>query len=484
MEDKDLQQENKKLKSKNEQLQSKLDAIEKSKQRKSKVQLCLGRIGLGFVLGAGLKSSMHQLYKELPNQVKKNTLADVTTHVIWRITRIGLFGALIALIPTLLLWQQNKLLGVQNQKLEDQTKLFEKQNEKIDNQIQLEESNRRGALIVMMSNIMDKVDDELTNDWNDDKKRNLSPQLIGRISALSQSFRPYRFWQDSSLIEKPLSPERGQLLLALANSAFDSLAYVNIYRNATFEDSYLHGANLHGANLSGANLREADLLRADLRGAILRGTDLSRVSFIAADLSGANLSKANLSGANLSKVNLSKADLSGANLVKANFRGANLSGANLSKANLYEANLSRMISVGADFRGARFNIKNIKDPKDPDLSRSQMDKTDLSGVDLSRANLSGVSFIKADLSGANLSGADLRESYLNITVLSGADLSGAYLKKAKVKNKNWLEKTEVLDLDLILAKYEVDTTLQKDHWMHYYLIKEKPKEGGARNGGR
>lgn len=90
--DKQLEQENKELQSKVEQLQSKLDAIEKSNQRKSKFQLWLGRVGLGFLLGSGLKSSMRQLYSELPDNVQRDTVADVTTNVIWRITRIGLFG--------------------------------------------------------------------------------------------------------------------------------------------------------------------------------------------------------------------------------------------------------------------------------------------------------------------------------------------------------------------------------------------------------
>ena len=106
----------------------------------------------------------------------------------------------------------------------------------------------------MMSNIMDKVDEELTKDWNGDKKRNLSPQLIGRIAALSQSFRPYRFWQDSMLIEKPFSPERGQLLLALIKSELDTMTYKRIYDETTFDQAYLDGARLITPYLNMAKL--------------------------------------------------------------------------------------------------------------------------------------------------------------------------------------------------------------------------------------
>ena len=35
---------------------------------------------------------MRQLYSELPDKIKKDTLADVSTHVIWRLTRLGIFG--------------------------------------------------------------------------------------------------------------------------------------------------------------------------------------------------------------------------------------------------------------------------------------------------------------------------------------------------------------------------------------------------------
>ena len=242
---------------------------------------------------------MRQLYSELPANVQKETVADITTHVIWRFTRIGILGLLIALIPTILLWQQN-------QKIEEQTKLFENQNEKIDAQIQLEESSQRGNLIVLMSNIMDKVDDELTRDWNNDEKRNISPQLIGRIAALSYSFRPYRFWQDSSLIEKPLSPERGQLLLALVKSDLDTLTYQNIYKKATFEHAYLENANLTGAHL---------------KNAVLNGVNLK-----GAGLTGTNMWNANLQNANLSDIHLMDANLQSAKLWNAKLLTANLTG--------------------------------------------------------------------------------------------------------------------------------------------------------------
>ncbi len=394
----------KKLAEEVQRLQAKLDAIEQSNQRKSKFQLWLGKIGLGFLLGAGLKSSMQQLYAELPAKVKRDTLADVTANVIWRFTRIGLLAILVALIPTILLWQQN-------QKIDEQTKLFQKQNDKIDSQIQLEESSRRGNLIVMMSNIMDKVDDELKEREKQDSSRALSKQLIGRIAALSYAFRPYRFWQGNSLIDKPLSPERGQLLLALLNSDLDSLTYGNIYAKATFSN-----ANLRGANLSNANLNNADL-----------GNTI---------LSNANLSNADLRGADLILAYLSNADL----------RGANLNGADL---------------IYIDYTSNRVALDNI------DLSRVNLNNTDLSnvslrGVDLSNVKLSNVDLIDADLRGANLNNTDL----------SYADFQDTKIieKEWLTKLKEW----NVKGREQITGLYKIDTIPQKDEYgMEYYLIKPK-----------
>ena len=212
-----------------------------------------------------------------------------------------LFLAFAGLLGSVLLYNQNELLEKQNEKIDTQ-------NLKIDSQIQLEESSRRGNLIVMMSNVMDKVDEELTRDWNNDEVRNLSPQLIGRIVALSYSFRPYRFWQDSMLIEKPLSPERGQLLLALVNSDLDSLTYRNIYEKATFGQAYLENAILWDADLRGVDLRDADLRDADLRDADLRDTDLRDAKLREVDLRDANLRKIDLTHANLNNTKIFEKD--------------------------------------------------------------------------------------------------------------------------------------------------------------------------------
>lgn len=350
-----LEQENKELKSKIEELQSRLNQIEQSQQQKTKFQLWLGRVGLGFLLGSGLKSSMRELYSQLPGNVKRNTLADVTTNVIWRVTRIGLFGLLIALIPIFLLWKQNQLFERQNEKMEEQTKLFEKQNEKIDNQIHLEESNRRGNLIVMISNVMDKVDEELKEDWNNDGVRNLSPQLIGRITGLSQSFRPYLFWQDSILSTHPLSPERGQLLAVLGNSKLALSTYDEIYENVTFEAAYLEDVVM-----TNGNYKKAYLSESNMKYAYLRNADFTQATLSYSDLSEGYLVDTKLKGADLNQTDLTNTVLIGADLRSSDLREAILKGVDLREALLNDVKVQEINWID---KLSNWNVKGIEEIK-------------------------------------------------------------------------------------------------------------------------
>ena len=383
--------------------------------------------GAAMLVGSDLISAFKLFLEELPTPSKETT-ANLSGHLVYRFTRLGVLGFLLALIPVVLLWQQNQLLQSQNElftfqntRVDEQTKLLENQNDKIDSQIQLEESNRRGALIVMMSNIMDKVDDELTDDWNGDGKRNLSPQLIGRIAALSQSFRPYRFWQDSTLIEKPLSPERGQLFLALIKSNLDPSTIQSIYTYTTFENAYLEGANLEKVNLSKANLMGSNLIRA-------------------------NLVNANLENVDLSRADLRKANLGRANLIKANLSGVNLMGSNLRGANMEEANL-----VGVNLRKS----------------------------DLRKVNLINVILVDGFLFGKN----DLDENYLVGPNFDKADYLEVDLQDAQVLSTNWINDLKVIrGKSKLKNKWMVDTTRRKDVKGGYYIIK-KNKRGDPRNKG-
>jgi uncharacterized protein YjbI with pentapeptide repeats len=246
---------------------------------------------------------------------------------------VGLAG----ILGTIMLYNQNKLLTRQNE-------LLIQQNFRLDQQTYLQEAERRSSLISLMSDILDVMNDELREDQGVKGVRDVSPQLIGRIIALSNSLRPYRYLGSDSLVGRELSPERGYLLLAIVSSEIDKKSLQRIYKSADFSfadlkkaelsGEYLAGVELEGAELEGAHLDEADLsnanlseasltdavfARASLRDARLRHSDMRRAYFHSADLSGANLGEADLRRANftnaqMTNIRLGRADLSGANL--------------------------------------------------------------------------------------------------------------------------------------------------------------------------
>ena len=125
-------------------------------------------------------------------------------------------------------------------------------------------------------------------DFDLQNQDSLSDETINRIASLSHSFKPYYYMDGDTLIGIPLSPERGQLLIALSGNDLKEKDIEKTLDRSKFINSDLKGANLKGADLRGADLIGSNLIHASLEGADLRGADLRRT-----DLTRANLSKAN-----------------------------------------------------------------------------------------------------------------------------------------------------------------------------------------------
>jgi uncharacterized protein YjbI with pentapeptide repeats len=296
----------------------------------------------------------NKLLADAPEETKERVrfiLPKMANWFIWSRLRnwwwqwvLGIFISLGGLTGTLLLMNQNKL---------------------IQNQMYQNEAMRIGSLVVLMSNIMDKVDREISVQQGinpQQKEFNLSQSLIGQIAALSHSFKPYKFLKGDNIIGKELSPERGQLLITLANLPLDTITFDSIFKKSTFGNADLEAANLSGAYLRktylmDANLNEADLSSTKLSGAILSGADLSSTKLSGAKLNFGILYGANLSEANLSEADLSEAKLSGANLSGALLSRADLSGAKLNFGNFMAADLSKADLSGAFLGGVDMTIK-------------------------------------------------------------------------------------------------------------------------------
>lgn len=322
--------------------------------------------------------------------------------IVWVL--VAAFIVLGGLLSVYMINRQNKLLETQTQN----------QNKRIEEQSELIESVRKGNQVVLMSNVLENVEAELNTNGT------LSDAIIARVAALSYSFKPYRYFEEGGLSDRWLSPERGQLLLALSLMSIDSTSFDKIKQSTSFSHADLRGAELPGAALGGTNLNRSDFQDANLRGADLTGADLRQANF-----SGANFETANLSYANLERADLSWAKMNKANLVEAYLDGADMTSAGLRHASL----------TGASLRYANLNAALF-----------------------TGASVVGADFFLARLANANFQNANMREANMRRASLSNANLTDAVLAGAIVQLDNWLEQLGnwgVYGADDIQSKYRI-----------------------------
>jgi len=288
----------------------------------------------------------------------------------------------------------------QNEQVEAQKRYQQTQDE---HQVQLKESIRIKGLMFIMGNLINHIEDELSQS----SERTLSDHTISRIADLSHSFLPdpFNYVENDSLSEEKLSQERGQLLLALVRLQIDSNSFKKIMLKTPFSRADLNKADLKGANLNGIDLMSANL----------KGADLSGAKFRQADLRGAVFWGANLNSADLSAAKMNRANLRWANLNETIMIGADMEGAHLQNAKFRNAHLSKAFLRYSCLSGAFFNE-----------------------ADLTEAVLFGADLRKVEFSGANLMNADLRTANICEAILKDADLTGAQFRKTGVKEKNWL----------------------------------------------
>jgi uncharacterized protein YjbI with pentapeptide repeats len=480
-----IQKRLKELEKENQQLNERLQWIQQNNDRAWKRRKLLLRGAGGFFLGWRLKKSVKKLFDEIACQkVQRETLSDVATFFLWRITRIGIFGIIGAIIPLLFLGFQTYYLRQQNQKLDVQ-------NRRLDQQTYLQEAERRGSLVFLFSDVLDNIDRELGAIEN--TKDTLSKPLIGRILSLSESFKPYQYLLGDSLVSTPVSPERGHLLFAIANSGIDSLqkrdilssinltsadlgmAYLYRYdlshaylTQANFKGANLGRANFYKATLNGANFREANLFEARLRGANLEEADFKMASLSNVKLVGANLRRANFHGANLSRADFRETKLEGANFTVADLSGAKMYESDLRNTKFFAAKLTMVDLYQADLTGANLTRSKLKSAK---LHRATLKNADLRWANLSGANLKETDLRKANLSNADLSNADLSNADLRSTILLKANLSGVNLEGAIVSGQYWLENLErnkVIGSKKINRDFEVEESSE-----NFFILKKR-----------
>lgn len=246
----------------------------------------------------------------------------------------GIIGAVLLLSQNALLREQNgmvksqlKLLEDQNGKIDRQLELLVDQNEKIDQQTMTTDSQKRGAFATELFSIIQAIAREGVSDGG-----RLSNEIVSRIVVLTSSAEPYFYLKFSpdppstdadkirgaqKLIPDPLSPERGQIILALVRMKVDLKLLSKA--GAQFDSADLQGAQLNDVDLSGLSLRNCNFRFATLQKATFNGTNLDNAVFIGAQIEGAEFKSAHAKDADFSNSRMSRVAFIDSNLFRSKF---------------------------------------------------------------------------------------------------------------------------------------------------------------------
>jgi uncharacterized protein YjbI with pentapeptide repeats len=362
----------------------------------------------------------------------------------WIITSLtALIAAMAALAGTALLFKQNQLIAIQSGLLTEQNARISEQSGLLEQQVQLAEADRNAQLAIEITQIaaelgtvVDKVarDSEIatgkpmTGLFNAIQTEDLSRSLVMRITSTSRAVKPYRFldlglransskdktrlamqrrkaelpntyarianyygWTEAGpdvhLIDRPASPERGQLLLTMFAAGL---------RN-------LEALNTAGLDLSFAHLLDTNILKVTIQGGILGNADFSGSYFVESDFGGTAMENARFVGSNIR--NSSFAEVTAARLRPP-----------------YPATNAPMFTFasGADF------------------STAYITNTSFQGTRLLGASFDGALLVKADFTNADLGLATFRNSILIAPVMAGANLKSTDLDGAIIFGPNAL----------------------------------------------
>ncbi len=419
------------------------------------------------IVGRDLKRSIRNFAHEWP-EVQKDTVSDLAGSLINRFTRPFLVGLMVSLIPIILLYiqnskiqQQNDLIIIQNDHIKTQTILLKNQNDNILIQNNLLDSERISSLVFLMSNILDKLDDEIKDQSNlsnekgpdNEFKYKISNGLIGRIVALSRALKPYKVLKNDSLGAIRLSPERAQLFISLINSPIDSTSLKKIWGNG--------------------------------------------------DFSFADIGKIDIEDINLSKIKLTGSNLSESNLKNVNFSGADLSNATMFRSTFHNIDFRKSVLVGTNFVASAFLTVDFSEAiihsstniKHTNILKSYFNNTDLTGVSFEDTKMISVSFQNSSLWDTKFSDSELKHLYFFNSDLLGANFNNSYLEFVSYKNANIMHVTfnnsEIKDIeldgalidDLNSLKILVENSKMTDKSITktYYIDSTEYKTGKFRN---
>lgn len=332
------------LEAENQKLKEQLDRQENKKKNRRKLGWNFLKRSSGMILGAQLKKSIEKFLDEIAEQqrVSRETLSDLLSSIIIRLTRVGFLLILTAVLPSILLIFQTYYLGKQNTLITGQSEMFKQQNKRLDQQTYLQEAERRGQTLLIMDNMLK----EISTDVSRSSANAIDDATAGRLISLSKMLKPYKYLENDSLISRVTSPERGYLLVSLLETGIN----LNTTARSRSNGRLIERLDFTYAELRNLSLKGADLIQIDLSNADLRNSSFNGIDFEKANLQNTWLHETNLTYASLKEANLEHAVLQNAILDYANLQNANLSSADLRNVSLVKTKL-----LDADFTNARVN---------------------------------------------------------------------------------------------------------------------------------
>lgn len=327
------------LEAENEKLKAKLNKQDSKKKQRRKLGWTFLKRSSGMILGAQLKKSIERFLDEMAQQqrVSRETISQLLSSIIIRLTRVGFLLILTAVLPSILLIFQTYYLAKQNTLITGQSEMFRQQNTRLDQQTYLQEADRRGQTLLIMDNMLKEISDDVTSS----SQNKIDDATAGRLIALSKMLKPYKYLENDSLIANVTSPERGYLLISLLETGVNLNSTTRTRTNGKLiERLDFTYAELRNISLKGYDLLNIDLSDSDLRNSNFNGTDFENADFNNADLTNTNLTYTSFNKANLEGADFTNAILDYANLQNANLKMADLRNVSLLKSKVLDADLT------------------------------------------------------------------------------------------------------------------------------------------------
>jgi uncharacterized protein YjbI with pentapeptide repeats len=358
----------------------------------------------------------------------------------WVVTSLtALIAAMAALAGTALLYRQNQLIAVQSELLRDQNARIDEQSRLIETDVELAEAARNAALAVEITAIAAALGEAAVRAHGEaplrtvnvlDPERDIDRGLVLRILSVSRALRPYRF------LQAPFD---------LADSS-DRLRVAIERRRADMEPGIARMAAHFGwaPKPAGSVLidRPASPERGQLLAVMVQGglRDLAGMAVAGLDLSFAHLQGGSFGAVRAHLVFMPYADLSGQALTEVDFGGATLDNA---RFRLAEIRRSTFSSLTADRAGAGIDV-DFPAPTflaGTEFTRARLFDVAFRDVRGTAAGFDGALLAGVDFTGASLDAATFRDALLLKADFSGASLARADFSGAVVFGADWAERT-------------------------------------------